>query len=83
MFNKLNRRGRRQKQKIIALLCYVSLKIMIIKHDFLSLFTKFIKSTETGHRMKQNGHRINSTTVKNYYNTLRLLKDFKMKKKLN
>jgi integrase len=53
---------------------------MIIKHDFLGLFIKFIKSTETGRRLKQNGHRINSNTIINYYNTLRLLRDFKTKK---
>ncbi|SFP79798.1 tyrosine-type recombinase/integrase [Parafilimonas terrae] len=54
---------------------------MIIKHDFYDLFEKFIKDTHTGKRLKQNGQRVNESTIRNYYNTLRLLKAFELKKK--
>jgi len=53
---------------------------MIIKHDLLQLFTKFIKATENGRRLKQNGHRVSAGTIKNYHNTLRLLTNFKSAK---
>ena len=41
---------------------------MIIEHNFLALFTRFIKATETGRRLKQTGHRVSLNTIKNYYN---------------
>lgn len=56
---------------------------MIIEHDFIRLFTKFIKATETGRRVKQNGHRVSDGTIKNYHNTLRLLTNFTTSKKFN
>jgi hypothetical protein len=55
---------------------------MLLEHNFIDLFQKFIKAAENGRRLKKNGHRITGNTIKNYYNTLRLLHDFILKKKL-
>jgi len=55
----------------------------LTKHNFIDLFQKFIKASENGRRVKKNGHKITVTTIKNYYNTLRLLNDFALKKKFN
>jgi integrase len=52
---------------------------MIKEHNLTDLFKKFIKASETGQRLKKNGQRINISTVKNYYNTLRLLENFATK----
>jgi integrase len=53
---------------------------MLYEHNFIDLFQKFIKASETGKRVKKTGHKINANTIRNYYNTLRLLNEFVIKK---
>jgi hypothetical protein len=40
---------------------------MLIEHNFIDLFKKFIKASETGRRIKKNGHRISPNTVKTLF----------------
>jgi integrase len=49
---------------------------MLYQHDFLSLFERFIHVSEKGQRVKKNGSRVSAGTIKNYYNTQRLLTGF-------
>jgi hypothetical protein len=55
---------------------------MLIEYNFLELFTKFVKATESGRRVKQDGNRIAPSAITNYYNVLRLLKNFEKKKEV-
>jgi integrase len=55
---------------------------MLIQHNFLPLFQKFITASRTGKRCRKNGVRITSGTIKNYENTFRLLEQYQRSNKL-
>lgn len=48
--------------------------------SFLHLFEKFIKDSRKGKRLQPNGKKISKGTICNYFNTLRLVKCFCIKK---
>jgi hypothetical protein len=49
---------------------------MLIEHDLLQLFRKFITASRSGKRRKKNGEKITGATIDNYNNTLKLLQGF-------
>ncbi len=49
---------------------------MLIKHNFLDLFQKFITASKNGKRHKKNGERVTIATIRNYESTKKLLASF-------
>lgn len=52
----------------------------IEKHNFLQLFEKFIRDSDSGRRLQKSGKRLSKGTIGNYRYLLKLLIDFQMKK---